>query len=63
MEITWNMRFKMFLAALVIYAASLYERVYIGAKNAELLTRENFSEIATRLKEYREKILWQTIFT
>ena len=59
MEITWNMRLKMFLAALVInvlgiifamllfyhyaaehfyseYAASLYERVYIGAKNADL---------------------------
>ena len=59
MEITWNMRFKMFLAALVInvlgiifamllfyhyaaehfyseYAALLYERVYIGAKNADL---------------------------
>ena len=99
MEITWNMRFKMFLAALVInvlgiifamllfyhyatehfyseYAASLYERVYISAKNAdlvfqkiyrgnldisfdaqiaELLTHENFSEIATRLRYYREK--------
>ena len=59
MEITWNMRLKMFLAALVInvlgiifamllfyhyaaehfyseYAASLYERVYIGAKNVDL---------------------------
>ena len=59
MKITWNMRFKMFLAALVInvfgiifamllfyhyvaehfyseYAASLYERIYIGAKNADL---------------------------
>ena len=59
MKITWNMRFKMFLAALVInvlgvifamllfyhyaaehfyseYAASLYERVHIGAKNADL---------------------------
>ena len=59
MEIKWNMRLKMFLAALVInvlgiifamllfyhyaaehfyseYAASLYERVYIGAKNADL---------------------------
>ena len=58
MKIVWNMRFKMFLAALVInvlgiifamllfyhyaaehfyseYAASLYERVYIGAKNAD----------------------------
>ena len=99
MKIVWNMRFKMFLAALVInvlgiifamllfyhyaaehfyseYAASLYERVYIGAKNAdagfqkiyratldisfdatinELINRENFSEAATRLKNYREK--------
>ena len=99
MKIVWNMRFKMFLAALVInvlgiifamllfyhyaaehfyseYAASLYERVYIGAKNAdagfqkiyratldisfdatinELIIRENFSEAATRLKNYREK--------
>lgn len=99
MKIVWNMRFKMFLAALVInvlgiifamllfyhyavehfyseYAASLYERVYIGAKNAdagfqkiyratldisfdatinELISRENFSEAATRLKNYREK--------
>ena len=59
MKIIWNMRFKMFLAALVInvlgiifamllfyyyaaehfyseYAASLYERIYIGAKNADL---------------------------
>ena len=59
MKITWNMRFKMFFAALVInvlgitfamllfyhyaaehfyseYAASLYERAYIGAKNADL---------------------------
>ena len=99
MKIVWNMRFKMFLAALVInvlgiifamllfyhyavenfyseYAASLYERVYIGAKNAdagfqkiyratldisfdatinELISRENFSEAATRLRNYREK--------
>lgn len=99
MKIVWNMRFKMFLAALVInvlgiifamllfyhyavehfyseYAASLYERVFIGAKNAdagfqkiyratldisfdatinELINRENFSEAATRLKNYREK--------
>ena len=99
MKIVWNMRFKMFLAALVInvlgiifamllfyhyaaehfyseYAASLYERVYIGAKNAdagfqkiyratldisfdatinELISRENFSEVATRLRNYREK--------
>jgi len=59
MKIIWNMRLKMFLAALVInvlgiifamlvfyhyateyfyseYADSLYERVYIGAKNADL---------------------------
>ena len=59
MKIIWNMRLKMFLAALVInvlgiifamlvfyhyateyfyseYAESLYERVYIGAKNADL---------------------------
>ena len=59
MKIIWNMRLKMFLAALVInvlgiifamlvfyhyateyfyseYANSLYERVYIGAKNADL---------------------------
>ena len=59
MNLTWNMRFKMFLAALVVnvlgiafamllfyhyaaehfyseYAASLYERAYIGAKNADL---------------------------
>ena len=59
MKIVWNMRFKMFLAALVInvfgiilamllfyhyaakhfyseYATSLYERVYIGAKNSDL---------------------------
>ena len=59
MKIIWNMRFKMFLAALVInvlgiifamllfyyyaaehfyseYAGSLYERIYIGAKNADL---------------------------
>ncbi|MBQ3336915.1 MAG: histidine kinase [Selenomonadaceae bacterium] len=58
MKIVWNMRFKMFLAALVInvlgiifamllfyhyaaehfyseYAASLQERVFIGAKNAD----------------------------
>lgn len=59
MNIIWNMRFKMFLATLVVnvlgiafamflfyhyatkhfyseYAASLYERAYIGAKNADL---------------------------
>ena len=59
MNMTWNMRFKMFLATLVVnvlgiafamflfyryatehfyseYAASLYERAYIGAKNADL---------------------------
>ena len=58
MQIKWNLRFKMFLAALVInvlgiifamllfyhyaaehfykeYAASLYERVFIGAKNVD----------------------------
>ncbi|MBE8950426.1 MAG: histidine kinase [Quinella sp. 3Q1] len=99
MKITWNMRFKMFLAALVInvlgiifamllfyhyaaenfyseYAASLYERVYIGAKNADagfqkiyrstldisfdaeiiaLTNRGDFSNLATRLRNYREK--------
>ena len=99
MKIIWNMRFKMFLAALVInvlgiifamllfyhyaaehfyseYAASLYERVYIGAKNAdagfqkiyrmnldisfdaqisELIKRGDFSRLATRLRDYREK--------
>ena len=101
MKIIWNMRLKMFLAALVInvlgiifamlvfyhyateyfyseYAASLYERVYIGAKNAdlgfqriyranldisfdaeiiELIQREDFAAVATRLKSYREKNL------
>ena len=99
MKIVWNMRLKMFLAALVInvlaiifamlvfyhyaaehfyseYAASLYERVYIGAKNAdsgfqkiyrttldisfdaqiaEMIRRENFSDLSTRLRDYREK--------
>ena len=99
MKIVWNMRLKMFLAALVInvlgiifamllfyhyaaeyfyseYAASLYERVYIGAKNADLLFQKiyranldisfdseiknfldggDYSKVATRLKEYREK--------
>ncbi|MBQ3442668.1 MAG: histidine kinase [Selenomonadaceae bacterium] len=99
MKIIWNMRFKMFLAALVInvlgiifamllfyyyatehfyseYAASLYERIYIGAKNAdlgfqkvyrmtldisfdaqiaELIEQNDFSKLAIRLKEYRER--------
>ena len=99
MKIVWNMRFKMFLAALVInvlgiifamllfyhyaaehfyseYAASLQERVFIGAKNAdagfqkiyratldisfdarinELINRGDFSDVATRLRDYREK--------
>ena len=99
MKITWNMRFKMFLATLVInvlgiifamllfyhyatehfyseYAISLYERIYIGAKNADLgfqkiyritldisfdsqiaefVERGDFAQLATRLKEYREK--------
>ncbi len=99
MKIIWNMRFKMFLAALVInvlgiifamllfyyyatehfyseYAASLYERIYIGAKNADLgfqkiyrmtldisfdaqiidlINREDFAQLAIRLKEYRER--------
>lgn len=99
MKITWNMRFKMFLATLVInvlgiifamllfyhyatehfyseYAISLYERIYIGAKNADLgfqkiyritldisfdsqiaefVERGDFAQVATRLKEYREK--------
>lgn len=99
MKIIWNMRFKMFLAALVInvlgiifamllfyyyatehfyseYAASLYERIYIGAKNAdlgfqkvyrmtldisfdaqvaELIEQDDFSKLAIRLKEYRER--------
>ena len=99
MKIIWNMRFKMFFAALVInvlgiilamilfyhyaaeqfyseYAASLYEKIYIGAKNADLgfqkiyrttldisfdaqiadlVNRGDFSTLATRLKEYREK--------
>lgn len=99
MKIIWNMRFKMFLAALVInvlgiifamllfyyyatehfyseYATSLYERIFIGAKNAdlgfqkiyrmtldisfdvkiaELVNQNDFSQLAIRLKEYREK--------
>ena len=99
MKITWNMRLKMFFAALVInvlgiilamilfyhyaaehfyseYAASLYERIHIGAKNAdlgfqkiyrmtldisfdaqigELINREDFTQLAIRLREYREK--------
>ncbi len=99
MKIIWNMRFKMFLAALVInvlgiifamllfyhyatehfyseYASSLYERIFIGAKNAdlgfqriyrmtldisfdmqitELINKGDFTQLATRLKEYREK--------
>ena len=99
MKIVWNMRLKMFLAALVInvlaiifamllfyhyaaeyfyseYAASLYERVYIGAKNADAgfqkiyratldisfddeikisLASEDYSKVATRLRNYREK--------
>ena len=58
------------------YAASLYERIYIGAKNAdlgfqkiyrmtldisfdvqtsELINNEDFTQLATRLREYREK--------
>jgi len=99
MKIIWNMRFKMFLAALVInvlgiifamllfyyyatehfyseYATSIYERIFIGAKNAdlgfqkiyrmtldisfdvkiaELVNQNDFSQLAIRLKEYREK--------
>lgn len=99
MNVTWNMRFKMFLAALVVnvlgiifamllfyhyaaehfyseYANSLYERVYIGAKNAdagfqkiyratldisfdgeinELVNHGEFSKVAMRLRDYREK--------
>lgn len=99
MKIIWNMRFKMFLAELVInvlgiifamllfyyyatehfyseYATSLYERIFIGAKNAdlgfqkiyrmtldisfdvkiaELVNQNDFSQLAIRLKEYREK--------
>ena len=58
------------------YATSLYERIYIGAKNADLgfqksyrmtldisfdsqiagcVERGDFAQLATRLKEYREK--------